>query len=159
VQGWGPSGTTQRVNVACFSPQGAPRDGNFTMAFSQFSPNMTPAFEYAWVDDPFSATSTPFSTYQKGGIPGDLSAADLPPTNPITVTRYGVGNYAVRFPNMLTNQAKSNVNVTAYGGGSEVCKVGGWGSEFASVQCFNAWGAPADSRYTIVFSSDLIVIH
>jgi hypothetical protein len=158
VQGWGPSGTTQRVNVACFSPQGTPADGMFTMAFSQFSPNMTPAFEYAWVDNATSPSSTPSTTYQKGGIIG-RTAGEVPPLNPITVTRSSAGVYNLRFPNMtITTNVKTNVKVTAYGSGSEACKVQSWGSESASVLCHNAAGSAADSRFTITYSSNLIVV-
>jgi hypothetical protein len=156
--GWGQSGSNQLVYVACYSPTGTAMDSYFTAAFSRYSPNQTPAYEYAWADQPTNPSYTASTTYQGGGIPGGLPASALPPQNPIKITRYGTGYYAVSFPNMRTSTSKSNVKVTAYGGTSENCKVSGWGSEIAYVNCYNAAGSAVDSRYTITYSSDLVLV-
>jgi hypothetical protein len=48
-----------------------------------------------------------------------------------------------------------HVQVTAYAAGSERCKVQGWTSTLTAknvnVRCFNAAGAPANSRYVVDF--------
>jgi hypothetical protein len=41
-----------------------------------------------------------------------------------------------------------HVQVTAYGSGNARCKVASWGSQHASVTCFDVVGNPVDSQYT-----------
>jgi non-ribosomal peptide synthetase component F len=53
-----------------------------------------------------------------------------------------------------TGTAGGHVQVTAYGPGSETCKVEKWSSSaddfIADVRCFDASGHPADARYTVL---------
>jgi hypothetical protein len=98
---------------------------------------------YVWADNPTSASYTPSPTYSFNSSGG---ATDI--------TRSGVGTYAVQFSGLGGGSSSGgNVQVTAYGGGSETCKVVSWGSGganfVANVRCFNSAGSPADTRYSI----------
>jgi hypothetical protein len=101
------------------------------------------AYGYVWADDVTSATSTPSLAYQKNSTGA---------TN--TLARTGTGAYTITFPNLRMNAG--TVNVTAYGTGSEMCKVQNWlagaGGLAVKVLCFTAAGAPADVRFTATFA-------
>ena len=98
---------------------------------------------YVWADNPTSAGYTPSATYSFNPSGGATS-----------ITRSGVGTYAVQFSGLGGGSSSGgNVQVTAYGGGSETCKVVSWGSGGASfvanVRCFNSAGSSVDTRYSI----------
>ena len=94
---------------------------------------------YVWADQPSAASYTPSTTYQVNS-----SGA----TN--TITRSSTGAYAVRFPNLAASAG--TVHVTAYGSGSESCKVSSWGpsspDQIVYVRCFNHAGTPVDTYFT-----------
>lgn len=99
---------------------------------------------YAWANNPTAATYTPSPIYSYNSSGG-----------PITITRAGVGRYSVKFAGLGGNGvAGGHVQVTAYGPGSETCKVENWasgGADFVvNVRCFRSPGAPLDTRYTIL---------
>ena len=56
----------------------------------------------------------------------------------------------------------SNVQITAYGAGPEYCKVVGWsGTETntnVNVACFDASGAPTDTRFVLVYTDDKFIV-
>lgn len=157
VQSFATEGDGQRVYVRCYKSNGEARDSQFTLAFSNVSPNNTPAFAYAWADNSTAASYTPNISYQKGFVGGAWSGA-LPPAKPVTVTRSATGQYHVDFPGLNVNGAKTNVKVTAFGSSAGRCKVNGWGNSDANVLCFGAAGEPADARFAITFSSDAFLI-
>lgn len=99
---------------------------------------------YVWAHNPTSASYTPTPVYSYNSAGGA-----------ITITRSNTGRYAVRFAGLGgQSTAGGNVQVTAYGFGSEYCKVQSWGSggdDFvANVNCFAAGGNPADTLYTVL---------
>ncbi len=99
---------------------------------------------YAWANNPTAAAYTPSLMYSYNSSGG-----------PITVTRAGVGRYSVKFAGLGGNGiAGGHVQVTAYGPGSETCKVQNWasaGADFVvNVRCFRSPGASLDTRYTIL---------
>jgi hypothetical protein len=99
---------------------------------------------YAWANSPNAASYTPSLPYSYNSAGG-----------PITVTRSGEGDYAVKFAGLGGNGlVGGNVQVTPYGSGREHCKVLNWssgGPDFiANVRCFNSIGIPDDTRFTIL---------
>lgn len=68
-----------------------------------------------------------------------------------TITQLGTGAYRVDFPG-IGNEIGGNVQVTAYGGGSERCKVASWQSSGTTLQvfvnCFTSAGAPTNTLFT-----------
>src|SRR5438270_61729 len=96
---------------------------------------------YVWADNPTSASYTPSTIYSFNSSGGG-----------ITISRSGVGAYVVNFSGIGgSGSAGGNVLVTAYGGGSETCKVVSWnsgGADFiVNVRCFNSAGGAVDTRY------------
>jgi hypothetical protein len=148
VVNWGPSGTTQTVNVRCFTNAGALADTLFTMSYTNFVTGGRD-IGYVWADQPTAAGYIPFSSYQ-GNSSGAVNA----------ITRSNVGTYTVRLPNL--GQTAGHVQVTAYGPGSERCKTSGWGpsgaDQFIGVRCFNIFGAPVDTRFTLTYVRDTNVL-
>jgi hypothetical protein len=103
-----------------------------------------PVWGYVWANDPLAASYTPSSTYQRNST-GQLN----------TITRLGVGYYQVTFENLGVYYG-GTVDVTAYGGGSESCKVQNWGPNLADmnvyVRCFDAAGGAVDTQFTAAFT-------
>ena len=98
---------------------------------------------FAWANDPVSVSYTPSATYSHNSAGG-----------PITATRSAIGRYAITFSGLGGNgTAGANVQITAYGTGKKSCKVVSWSlpDDFkANIRCFGLFGAPANSRYTIL---------
>ena len=71
-----------------------------------------------------------------------------------TVTQLGTGQYRVTFPGIGTSTG-GHVQVTAYGLGSERCKVRSWGNSggdvHANVNCFTPAGAAVDTQFSIAY--------
>ena len=76
-----------------------------------------------------------------------------PDSGKIHIKRSGPGKYEVKFGN-LGGGAKitSNVQVSSYGAGSNMCKVAGWSPSgnglTVRVSCFTASGTPSDSQFS-----------
>jgi hypothetical protein len=140
VVGWGPSGTTQLVNVRCFNAAGALQNHRFTLTYARNTSilRITPA-AYAWADSPTAGVYIPSASYRFNSFGG---------TN--TIRRLGTGVYRVEtFGQPLGN---GYVAVTAYGTSADYCKVVSWTpTNGIQVTCFTAAGAPVDSRFDVVF--------
>jgi hypothetical protein len=77
----------------------------------------------------------------------------------ITVTNGSTGNYTVTFPGIAGGSgagAGGNVQVVAYGSGSERCKVSSWGAsganELVNVHCNTAAGAAVNTSFVVQFA-------
>jgi hypothetical protein len=137
VASWGGSPDIS-VNVLCFSRAGALKDVKFNVFFA--TPN--PSLAYAWADQPTAGSYSPNAFYRSN-----------PSGGAVTISRSGVGRYGVTWSGLALLDG-GDVQVTAYGGGNVVCKVESWGSQSASVRCFNPQtNALVDTYYTIMFFS------
>jgi hypothetical protein len=104
---------------------------------------------FLWANQPSAASYTPMLAYQFNST-GAVN----------TVSRSGVGMYTARLTN-LGNAWSGHVQVTAYGQGSERCKVSNWspvGSDIlVSVRCLTGGtatlpsGFPADAAFTLTY--------
>ncbi|NMO20913.1 trypsin-like serine protease [Pyxidicoccus fallax] len=96
------------------------------------------AYGFVWADQPSTAAYTPSSYYSHNSTGG---------TN--TITRTAVGSYRVEMPGL--GQSNGNVQVTAYGGTANRCKVSSWGPSGTAlhvyIACYTAAGAAADSYF------------
>jgi hypothetical protein len=146
VSSWGSSGTTALVNVRCQNTAGVPVDTAYTLTFhgtNGLVGTLTGGPRaYVWANLQGSPSYTPSLSYQFNSTGA---------TN--TITRSGTGVYRVRLPGL--GFVSGHVQVTAYGSGSTRCKVQSWtstiGAKLVNVRCFDAAGAPADSRYVVDF--------
>lgn len=153
VGSWGPVGAEQQIRVFCYGPTGNRVDTRFTLTYVRngnilgasplcCNPDGHPT-AYAWANQPTAASYTPALAYQ---------FADF---GRITISRLGVGSYAVHTPRSLGN---GNVQVTAYGDGSAQCKVSFWTSASGiRVLCFTTAGRPVDTFYDVSFVGPFII--
>jgi hypothetical protein len=146
VAGWYPTGSAQQVNVRCFTSAGSAVDTRFTMTYvSGLDLLGSPCCSgtdsaYVWANQPTSSFYTPSLAYQFNNNTGATN----------TVTRSGVGAYAVQLP--YESLSYGDVQVTAYGSGSEHCKVASWSpSGGVQVRCFNSMGSPVDTSFDMAF--------
>jgi hypothetical protein len=107
-----------------------------------------PVWGYVWANNSTAASYTPSTTYQRNST-GALN----------TITRNGVGNYTVVFENLGIYYG-GTVNVTAYGLGSETCKVQYWGPLLAdqqvNIRCYTAGGAAVDTQFVASFTRPVV---
>ncbi len=114
---------------------------------------------YVWANNATSAINTAYtpSTAYSYNTVGRAQAN--------RVTRVGAGRYRVScrgvgggrlFNGSGTWGAGGNVQVTAYGGNSNYCKVRNWSTGgvdmSASVDCFNHQGQRANTQFTLLFT-------
>jgi len=157
VGSWSQSGSNTVVNVRCFDTSGAASDSKFTLNFGRSTQiNGGLSYSYAWANNATSSSYTPHLSYQKGYIAGDIGDV----TTDITAGRSSTGHYSVTLPGMTATG--SNVQITAYGTGSEYCKVIGWSASGSATQvnvaCYNASGSATDTLFDIVYTDDLVLI-
>src|SRR5262249_8017605 len=99
---------------------------------------------YVWANSRAAASYTPSTSYQRNST-GALN----------TITRSGVGAYQVTFAGLGIYYG-GTVDVTAYGPGSETCKVQNWSPLLAdmnvNVRCFDAAGNPVGAMFTASFT-------
>jgi Papain family cysteine protease len=141
VTNWLPVGTAQDVDVRCFNSSGAPVNTAFTVAFAH--PQSTAnALAFLWANQPNVTSYTPNLAYQFNSS----GAAN-------TITRLGIGTYAVLLPNL--GGTFGHVQVTAYGSVGERCVVVNWGlsgtAQQVKVNCFSSAGAALDSMFTLTY--------
>ena len=106
---------------------------HWNSANSQYLVNTKQAvWGYVWANDPTAGSYTPSAAYQRNST-GALN----------TITRTGVGSYTVNFENLGIYYG-GTVNVTAYGIGSETCKVLYWdpvlADQLAHIRCLHGGG-------------------
>jgi hypothetical protein len=150
VNWWSWSGAEALVSVRCQNAAGAAADEQFTLTFHGEVGILGVATDagyehgYAWADQEAVASYTPSPSYSYNSD-----------GNTNTATRSSAGVYQVQLPGLGTGgffTARGHVQVTAYGSGPTRCKVQSWGSTVnanVNVLCFDAAGAPADSRFVV----------
>jgi len=138
VDGWNPAGADLIIDIFCYDPAGALVDTRYDVLFTSTAGGIS-GLAYAWANDAASASYTPSASYSYNGSGGA-----------ITATRSGVGGYAMTFDG-IAGASGGHYQVSAYGGGSEFCNVGGWGAETVSIFCYDAAGTPVDVRYTVLY--------
>ena len=151
---WPPLAPTKRCVIHCVNKIGWAVDTQFVMTYVRHTSivgfdfndpgkqGFYPTTGYALAHEPATASYTPRLNYQYNTTGGTT-----------TITRLGVGEYQVSFPDQALEAG--HVQVTAYGwydSGGKHCKVKYWTpDDGVRVQCYNATGAPADSYFTVTF--------
>jgi hypothetical protein len=142
VLSWGPSGTAQLVSVRCFTATGVPADTKFTMSYANHTGVVGSDLAYVLADQPTAASYVPSPSYQ-----ANSSGA----TNQIQ--HLSTGYYLVKLPNL--GQPAGHVQVTAYGSGTERCKVVSWAprgtEQDIQVLCNTHNGTPVDTKFTLTY--------
>jgi hypothetical protein len=148
VMGWSQSGTSEVVSVACHTAAGAPVNTLFTATYYRSTSPDKGAF--VWANNGTLASYSPSLAYSWNSAGGANS-----------ITRSGTGAYAVTLGGMQAHTPEGgNPIVTAYGSGSEHCKIGGWFASGANivvnVRCFNTSGSAADTLFSLSYSGALV---
>lgn len=152
--GTGSTSTSNMAYVRCFAANGQPADSRFTLSYFTSSPTLNAPTGFVWAHDKVSATYTPYAWYQFNSYGG---------TN--TAGRSSLGSFWVQYPGLKATgptdwgwSASSTTLVTAYGFGSEHCKVGGWGNSGdgarVSISCFDATGNLVDTQFNQAFMNN-----
>ena len=128
------------VQVSCHTPAGALVDSKFSVLFARPADHLA----YAFADQPTTASYTPpaFGAWNPSG-------------GGISISRSGVGKYAVRWNGadpMILGQGNVQVTAVEYATGTH-CKVTGQGAESAEVQCYSPNGTLVDSYYSVLLGS------
>jgi hypothetical protein len=106
---------------------------------------------YVWANIPSSAIGVP---YKPSSVYSFNAAVK---TNVNTVTRTAVGTYSATCKGVggANWGPGGHVQVTAYGGDSNYCKIQNWatgGADFTgSVRCYTHQGVAADTRFDLLF--------
>lgn len=91
---------------------------------------------FAWANQPAAAQYTPDPNY----VFNDGQS--------VQINRDGLGQYRVSFGRIAS--AGANVQVQIYGTDAGYCNAHRWGSGTVNVRCFDAAGAPADRRFSVL---------
>lgn len=150
VSGWGPTGTSQEVDVVCFdSVTGAPKDGRrFDVWYTNINDdvNSISKMTYLWAN--LGSSTTPYQPSSSYYF-SDADAA-LP-----TITRVSRGVYDVVFEEPLD---RSVPIVTAYSSQPRWCQPvsslpSGGNGRTVRIACFRNGGVAADSQFDLTLSS------
>jgi hypothetical protein len=129
------------VNVQCHLPNGTPAASAFVVQYARKAASVDGGGAYLWAHDPASASYCPSNIYSWNSTDGVNCISHVPGSGAYTVQLPGLGVFGGTF------------QVTAYGGAGDHCKIQGWGpsggAQQASVRCFNAAGAAADTRFSL----------
>jgi hypothetical protein len=144
------TGTVAEMLVRCFNSSGAPADASFTASLVHAIPKLlSMPMAYVWANNPSAASYTP-------SLPRQFN-----PTGAFnTITRTGTGSYSVRLPG-LGAQA-GHAQVSAYGSGSERCRVGGISPNGTDQQvwinCVNQIGWAVDTQFVMTYVQDTSIV-
>lgn len=128
------------MTVQCFDAAGAAADTAF-YAHMQREYDDVETVAFAWADAPATASYSPSSLYVSN-----------PGGGAVTATRTSTGVYSMHFDGFdSVGVGGGHAQVSAYGQTGHRCSISGWGSDTVGVRCFDAAGAPADTRYSLLF--------
>lgn len=141
VGGWAPAGDDLKVYVYCFNPAGQPANSAFDVSFT--NPGYSAgALGYVW------SYQTGYSAYAWTTLTGAYQFNSLGGANAV------LGGYTLRFPGLASQGG--HVQVTAYGGSPNRCKVVNWypsgGDAMVGVTCHDAAGVPTPTLFTATFT-------
>jgi hypothetical protein len=149
---WYTDGTNLIVRVNCFAALGAPQNSDFSINFGNGAISTGYPGASHWANQPLTASYTP-STYYQVNTTGGLNGAG----------RYtsGTGWYFADFPGLpatgpspFGGSLRSTALATAYGSGTEYCKVGSWGGTRVNLACFAANGTAVNTYYVPAYMTN-----
>ncbi len=137
VASWGPSGNHQVIQVRCHNTAGALTASPFVVFFNKGGSGQVGAHLY------YSGTSVPSTwSWNSSGLSN-------------SVTNTGTGYYSATLRGLAF--ANASLHVTAYGSGSQACKVRSWsasGSDMiVRVRCNDTAGNLVNTPFTLNYTS------
>lgn len=136
-----------KIQVYCHTPSGSLVNNRFVVWYSKDFVPGTGTTASAYIRSSYADRShTPSSSWSWNSAGGSNY-----------VTRDSTGFYTVAFSSL--NAGNGNALVTAFGTGSEYCKLQTWSlsgtTTNVQVVCYNSSGQLADSRFSLVFTGKL----
>jgi hypothetical protein len=105
-------------------------------------------FGFAFVDNPTVPAWT--------ALPGPYQYGSWAAGPVATGGKFALGRFLVKFPNIAAG-ARGNVHVTAVAGDGRFCETVRWYAsgldQIVDVQCFKAGGSPADTPFTVLWTT------
>ena len=163
IVSWGLAARNAIVDVACFNSDGSPMDTRFSLQFSNqdvIGRINTAALEnagiYLWADQPeASAPYTPSNTFRFSQREGVIIF------EPPSIMHLSTGRYRAVLPSYAPEVDQAGVQLSSYGVVDRTCSVVGVSASGTDAQvdvaCTNAAGDAADSRWTLMFSTNAVV--
>jgi hypothetical protein len=138
---WGATLPNETVLVRCYDSAGALSNTGFTVSYSRSTPPIAGPGRFAYADVP--GPGVPANSFNPFGA---VVATDTngPPPGEMTVT----------FGGLAAASFFGGIQVTAVNQVAVRCKVAGWipnPNLQIVVHCYNAAGAPVDSRFTVSY--------
>lgn len=156
ISNWHASGGDQFVSVRCFNAAGAPADSRFVASFT--NRGAAPGtFAYLWASQAAPAIGVPYA-------PSATYSYDSTGTAP-QVWRQSVGVYMMVIGSVDTHYPVDHndgaYQITAYNKDPVRCEVHGENDETPTpigVFCFDAAGAPADTRFVVTYAHSVSIM-
>ena len=143
---WAKNAAGQQVQVACFSPAGAPADAEFDAAYTGLPGASAPAPTVAYVKIDSLTAHEHFPD-------SDDWYASFTSTGPVA-THVSTGRYRVLFPGLDINGGTASV--TAWGANAVTCRIVSWAGtsrgEVFNIACTGPGGVLMDSKSDTSFS-------
>jgi hypothetical protein len=133
--------------IGCGVNTGNARGSRIDSALAWIRANVREAYAFVWAHASTATLNVPYSPST------NYSHSSTGLAN--SVTRIGTGLYRVAMPGLGADQPSGNVQVTAYGGTANRCKVQSWipsGSTLnVTVRCYTAAGALANTQFVVQY--------
>ena len=141
VRGW--AGDT--VAIDCYDSSGNPADSRYQVVFLKPEFPHPPGEEvsglnFVWGNNASADSYTPDLTYLHNS--NGLNAL---------AERLGTGTYRTDFESLTPLLGGGHVQISGYGGTSEYCNSGGWGTSDVVVNCWDNSGASSDLQYSALY--------
>lgn len=156
VQSWYTSGSDVLVNVRCFDFAGNPIDGRFYCSYNEVASPMADELgsgAHVWANHATASSYTPHATYTD-------SNGTFGPDDAESIMRLATGHYRVHLPNVAPIDG-AGVQVTAHGSTPTHASVESWTAApsgqtgtMVDVRTWGPTGAPADSRFSLLYLTD-----
>lgn len=151
VSGWGPVGSAELIDVACYNPNGTLDTGSYQFDLTITKPTGKPSgvYDYAWINPDNKSVSL------KGGF-GEYNSSH----KANRVVHLGSGRYEVIFPGPKSSGTHGTVEVTPYlrlSATGANCVTSSWKGtrtgEVVYVDCYGPSGARQNHEFDVVYAS------
>jgi hypothetical protein len=160
VEYWVASGSDIKVNVRCFVGS-RPSNTRFTLSYFEKPGTLAISVAedqneawYVWAN----TTPTPSRFYQSNSYGNPRTTTDA---TKATLTSLSTGRYRVTLPGVKAFN-KTTTQLTGYGSDSSYCNTVAWipstGATDVTVQCYDASGSPADSKFDLLYYTNQTIL-
>jgi hypothetical protein len=151
VDGWGPDGSDELIDVVCYKPNGTLDTGGYSFDLAITKPTGKPSgvYDYAWISQDNKSASL-------GGAFAEYNSSH----KANRVVHLGTGRYEVVFPGPKSSGTRGTAEVTPYLRESSTganCVTSSWKGtrtgEDVYVDCYAPSGARQNDEFNVVYAS------